>query len=78
MWPRSTVTPVGGTSANLIVLFSEEGDGVCEVEADLLGIDVEGRDELEVANVIRAELDVHEAGDLRGRIGVFVVFERPG
>ena len=37
-------------------------DGVGEVEADLLGVDVERGDELDVAHVVRAELDVHEPG----------------
>lgn len=39
-------------------------DGVREVEADLLRVDVEGGDELDVADVVLAELDVHQAGHL--------------
>src|SRR5262249_48367416 len=38
-------------------------DGLGEVFADLGGVDVEGGDELDVADVVAAEVDVHEAGD---------------
>lgn len=50
-------------------------DGVREVEADLLRVDVEGGDELDVAHVVVAELDVHQTGHLAGRIGVLVVLD---
>ena len=40
-------------------------DRVREVLADLLGVDVEGGDELDVADVVVAELDVHQTGDAR-------------
>src|SRR5699024_8061373 len=49
-------------------------DGLCDVVADLLAIDVEGRDELEVAHVVVAELDVHQSRDLLGGIRVAIVF----
>ena len=42
---------------------------------DLLGVDVEGGDELDVADVVAAEDDVHEAGHPVGRVGVLVVGE---
>ena len=48
-------------------------DGVREVLADLLGVDVERGDELNVANVVRAELHVHEAWDSILRVGVLVI-----
>ncbi len=46
-----------------------------EVLADLLGVDVEGRDELDVLHVVAAEVDVHEAGDRLVGIGVLVVLD---
>ena len=73
MWPRWTVTPVGGTSQILIVLFSLAHDRLGQVAADLLGVDVERGDELDVADVVVAELDVHQARDPRRRVGVLVV-----
>ena len=45
-------------------------DRLAEVEADLVGVDVERGDELDVADVVAAELDVHEAGHALGRVGV--------
>ena len=48
-------------------------DGLAEVAADLGGVDVEGRHELEVADVIATEHDVHETRYVVGRIGVLVV-----
>ena len=48
-------------------------DRLREVLADLLRVDVERGDELDVAHVIAAEVDVHQAGDLLGGIGVPVV-----
>ncbi len=44
-----------------------------QVLADLVLVDVEGGDELDVADVIAAEVDVHEAGHEVGRLGVLVV-----
>ena len=38
-------------------------DGVGEVLADLLAVDVERGDEVDVADVVLAELDVHQPGD---------------
>ena len=48
-------------------------DRLGEVLADLLGVDVEGGDELDVPNVVAAEIDVHEARHLLGGVGVLVV-----
>src|SRR5262249_61725749 len=48
-------------------------DRLADVEPDLRRIDVEGGDELDVAHVIAAEHDVHEAGDGLVRLGVAVV-----
>jgi len=39
-------------------------DGFADVLPDLLAVDVEGRHELDIADVVRPELDVHEAGHL--------------
>ena len=50
-------------------------DRLGEVFADLLLIDVEGGDELDVADVVAAQFDVHEAGNFLGRIGVLVVLD---
>ena len=47
-------------------------DRLAEVEADLLGVDVERGDELDVADVVAAELDVHQPGDALVRVGVAV------
>ena len=67
--------PVGGTSANFSVLFSEAWIASDEVEPDLLAVDVERGDELHVADVVLAELHVHEAGDEVGRVSVLVVLD---
>src|SRR4051794_7161308 len=50
-------------------------DRLGEVLADLLGVDVEGGDELDVADVVAAEVDVHQPRDFVGRIGVLVVLD---
>ena len=59
--PRETFTPVFGTSANLIVSFGMRPDRVGEVDADLALDDVERGGELDVRDVVPAEVDVHEA-----------------
>jgi hypothetical protein len=48
-------------------------DRLREILPDLVRVDVEGGGELDVAHVITAEVHVHEARDLLGGIGVFVV-----
>ena len=50
-------------------------DRLREVLADLLDVDVEGCDELDVADVVAAEVDVHEARDLVVGVGVLVVLD---
>ena len=50
-------------------------DGLGEVAADLLGVDVERGDELDVGDVVVAEADVHQARDGRGLVGVAVVLD---
>ena len=56
-----------------VVLAGEDRLG--EVLADLVGVDVEGGRELDVADVVAAEVDVHEPGDGLGGIGVLVVVD---
>ncbi len=48
-------------------------DGLGQVAADLLGVHVEGGDELDVADVVVAELHVHEARHPCVRVRVLVV-----
>ena len=50
-------------------------DRLGEVLADLLGVDVEGGDELDVADVVAAEVDVHQARNFLGGVGVLVVLD---
>ena len=73
--PRETVTPVFGTSENLIVLF-----GCAQIASErslptLSVVDIEGRGELDVADVVAAEVDVHQARDELVRVGVLVVLD---
>ena len=49
--------------------------GVGEVESDLLGIDIKGRDKLDIAHVVRAELHMHEPGYEPCRIGILGVLD---
>ena len=74
--PRSTGTPsVSGTSAKLDRVVLARPDRLAEVLADLLGVDVEGGGELDVADVVAAEVDVHQARDGSRRVGVAVVVD---
>src|SRR6185312_4559078 len=50
-------------------------DGVGHVAADLLGVHVERGDNLDVADVVRPEPDMHEAGDAGAVGGVPVVLQ---
>ena len=61
--PRSTLTPRCGTSANLMVLFGPAKMASLRSLPDLVGVDVERRRELDVADVIAAEVDVHQTGN---------------
>src|SRR5262249_11385696 len=45
---------------------------LAEVEADLFGVDVERGHELNVADVIAPEVDVHQPGHALARVGVAV------
>ena len=47
-------------------------DGLAEVEPDLVGVDVEGSNELNVADVVAAELDVQEPGHQLVRVGLAI------
>ena len=73
--PRWTLTPSFGHVGELDRVVLARPDRLGEVLADLLGVDVEGGDELDVADVVAAEVDVHQAGDLLGRVGVLVVLD---
>ena len=50
-------------------------DSVSEVLADLVPVDVERRNEVDVANVIAAEVDVHDPRDTVPGFGVPVVVD---
>ena len=50
-------------------------DRLAQVLADLVGVDVEGGAELDVADVVAAEIDVHQAGDELVVRGVAVVLD---
>ena len=62
-----------GAELQRVVLAGE--DRLAEVLADLVGVDVERGAELDVADVVAAEVDVHEAGDDLGLVGVAVVLD---
>jgi hypothetical protein len=49
--------------------------GLGHVDADLGRVHVERRHHLDVAHVVPAQLDVHEAGDRVGGIGIAVVLD---
>src|SRR5690606_9897067 len=67
--------PGRGDVADLDRVVLARGDRRGQVLADLLGVHVERRDELDVPDVVRTELHVHEAGHAGGRIGVPVVMD---
>ena len=50
-------------------------DRLGEILADLVGVDVERRRELDVPDVVAAEVDVHQARDEVVRVGVLVVLD---
>ncbi len=71
--PRSTFTPCSGTSANLIVLFWPD-QIACERSLPTLSESMsKAADELDVPDVIAAEVDVHQARHEIGRVCVLVV-----
>jgi hypothetical protein len=61
--PRCTLTPRCGTFGELDRVVRPGVDRLGEVLADLVLVDVEGGHELDVADVVAAEVDVHQAGD---------------
>ena len=61
--PRETLTPVLRDVGELDRVVRVRPHRVGEVLADLALDDVERRDELDVADVVAAEVDVHQAGD---------------
>ena len=75
MRPRCTVMPVGGHvgEPDRVVRLGEDRLG--DVLADLVRVDVERGNHRDVADVVAAELDVHQAGDRLVRVGVLVVLE---
>ena len=68
--PRETVTPVRDLG-ELDRVVGVRPDRLGEVDADL-ALDVERGDELDVADVVAAEVDVHQARD-ELIVGVLVV-----
>jgi hypothetical protein len=58
------VTPSGGRRELDRVVLGDDRLG--QVEADLLGVDVEGGDELDVADVVAAELTCIRPGTVGG------------
>src|SRR3712207_8198776 len=65
--PRSTLFPTTPLFRSRVVLARP--DRLAEVLADLRGVDVEGRRELDVADVVAAEVDVHEPRHRLRRVG---------
>ena len=73
--PRWTLTPSFGTSGELqrVVLARQIAS---ERSLPTLSASMSNAaDELDVADVVAAEVDVHEARDLLGRVGVAVVLD---
>ncbi len=50
-------------------------DGLGHVLSDLAAVDVERGDDLDVTDVIGADLDIHQAGNGLTRLGVLVVVQ---
>ncbi len=70
--PRATLTPFAGTSAELDGVVGLGEDGLGQVFADLVLVDVDGGHELDVLDVVAAQDGVHEAGHEVGLLGVLV------
>ena len=62
----------GGDVGELHRVVGLDEDGLGEVLADLVGVDVEGGDEVEVVDVVVAQEGVHDAGDFLALGGVAV------
>ena len=71
--PRETFTPVFGDVGELDRVVRVRPHRLGEVDADLALDDVERGDELDVADVVAAEVDVHQARDELVVGGVLVV-----
>ena len=71
--PRSTVTPSLPDLMEDVRVVRLRVDRLAEVLADLVLVDVEGGDELDVADVVAAEVDVHQARDEVVVVRVLVV-----
>ena len=71
--PRSTVTPMCSDLLEDVGVVRLRVDRLGQVLADLVLVDVEGGDELDVLDVIAAEVDVHQARDEVVLLGVLVV-----
>ena len=71
--PRSTLTPRCGHVHELERVVLAREDRLGQVLADLLLVDVERGHELHVADVVVAQLDVHQARDEVVGLGVLVV-----
>ena len=71
--PRSTVTPSVRDLLEDVGVVRLGVDRLGQVLADLVLVDVEGGHELDVADVVAAEVDVHQARDEVVLLGVLVV-----
>ena len=71
--PRSTVTPSVRDLLEDVRVVRLRVDRLGQVLADLVLVDVEGGHELDVADVVAAEVDVHQPGDEVVVLGVLVV-----
>ena len=75
MRPCCTVTPVVGTSENRIVLLGSVKIASATSLPTLLASTSNAATTLDIADVVAAELDVHQAGDRIVRVGVLVVLQ---
>ena len=71
--PRSTLTPSVRDLLEDERVVRLRVDRLGQVLADLVLVDVEGRDELDVPDVVAAQADVHQPGDEVVLLGVLVV-----
>ena len=73
--PRETVTPVFADLGELDRVVRVCPHRLGEVDSDLALDDVERGDELDVRDVVPAEVDVHQPGDELVVVGVLVVLD---
>ncbi|MNI61773.1 hypothetical protein D3C73_1170590 [compost metagenome] len=62
-----------GNVGNLDGVVFAGADGVCEVQSNLFAIDVESSNEVDVVDVVLAELDVHQTRDRGLGVSVAIV-----